>query len=75
MMTPLFAYLAFSSEILYPTYEYAPRLFPGFTPAQDQLLGAAIMKLGGMFVSFLALILAFFRWYQSSENANAYRQS
>jgi putative membrane protein len=68
MMTPLFAYLAFSSEILYPTYEYAPRLFPGFTPAQDQLLGAAIMKLGGMFVSFLALILAFYRWYQSSEN-------
>jgi hypothetical protein len=26
------------------------------------------MKLGGMFVSFLALILAFYRWYQSSEN-------
>ncbi|NDC74749.1 cytochrome c oxidase assembly protein [bacterium] len=71
LMTPLFAYLAFSSEILYPTYEFAPRLFADFTPAQDQLLGAAIMKLGGMFVSFLALIFAFYRWYQSSERSTA----
>lgn len=67
LMTPLFAFLAFSSEVLYPTYEYAPRLFPNFSPAQDQLLGAAIMKLGGMFVSFLALIRAFYLWYQSTE--------
>jgi putative membrane protein len=67
LMTPLFAYLAFSSEILYPTYEYAPRLFPDFDPAQDQLLGAAIMKLGGMFVTFLTLIWVFYRWYQHTE--------
>ena len=67
MMTPLFAYLAFSSEILYPTYEYAPRLIPGFSAAQDQLLGAATMKLGGMFMSFLALIWAFYHWYQATE--------
>jgi putative membrane protein len=66
-MTPLFAFIAFSPEVLYPTYEYAPRLFPDFTPAQDQLLGAAIMKLGGMFVSFLTLIWVFYRWYQSTE--------
>ena len=71
LMTPLFAYLAFSSEILYPTYEYAPRLIAGFDPAQDQLLGAAIMKLGGMFVSFLALIWIFYRWYQSTERKPA----
>lgn len=67
LMTPLFAYLAFSSEVLYPTYEYAPRLFPNFDPAQDQLLGAAIMKLGGMFVTFLVLIRSFYLWYQSTE--------
>jgi putative membrane protein len=69
LMTPLFAYLAFSSEVLYPTYEFAPRLFPGFDPAQDQLLGAAIMKLGGMFVSFLTLVWIFYRWYQSTERS------
>lgn len=69
LMTPLFAYLAFSSEILYPTYEFAPRLFPDFSPAQDQLLGAAIMKLGGMFVSFLTLIWIFYGWYQTTERS------
>ena len=70
LMTPLFAYLAFYPEVLYPTYEYAPRLFAGFSPAQDQLLGAAIMKLGGMFISFLAFIWAFYRWYQATERRN-----
>lgn len=69
LMTPLFAFIAFSKEVLYPTYEYAPRLFANFSPAQDQLLGAAIMKLGGMFVTFLALIGCFYRWYQQSEKA------
>ncbi len=67
LMTPLFAYLAFSSEVLYPTYEYAPRLFDNFSAAQDQLLGAAIMKLGGMFVSFLTLVWVFYTWYQNTE--------
>jgi putative membrane protein len=71
LMTPLFAYLAFSGEVLYPTYEFAPRLFPNFDPAQDQLLGAVIMKLGGMFVSFLALIWVFYRWYQHTERSPA----
>lgn len=66
LMTPLFAFLAFS-DVLYPTYEYAPRLVAGLSPAQDQLLGAAIMKLGGMFMSFLALIWIFYGWYQSTE--------
>ena len=66
-MTPLFAFLAFADNILYPTYEYAPRLFANFDPQQDQLLGAAIMKLGGLFVTFIALVIAFYRWYQLSE--------
>lgn len=66
-MTPVFAFIAFSNDILYPTYEYAPRLFATFDPKDDQLLGAAIMKLGGMFVSFLILIAAFYRWYRQGE--------
>ncbi|MEY4488197.1 MAG: hypothetical protein RIQ79_705, partial [Verrucomicrobiota bacterium] len=45
------------------------RLFDGVSAAQDQLLGAATMKLGGMFMSFLALIRAFYLWYQASEHA------
>jgi putative membrane protein len=66
-MTPLFAFIAFSDTILYPTYEFAPRIIPDFDPAEDQLLGAAIMKLGGMFVTLLTIGVAFYRWYLASE--------
>ncbi|HRE80842.1 MAG TPA: cytochrome c oxidase assembly protein [Opitutaceae bacterium] len=74
-MTPLFAFLAFSEEILYPTYEFAPRLFADFDPAEDQLLGAAIMKLGGMAVTFCALAFAFYRWYVTSDSLGRNRGS
>ncbi len=70
-MTPLFAFIAFSDNILYPTYEFAPRLIANFGAAQDQLLGAAIMKLGGMLVTFLALAVAFMRWYRESNSTIA----
>ena len=74
-MTPLFAFLAFADNVLYPTYEYAPRIIANFTPALDQLLGASIMKLIGLFVTFIALVLAFYRWYQESERKSASRPS
>lgn len=67
-MTPLFAFIAFSEEILYPTYEFAPRILATFDAKDDQLLGAAIMKLGGMAVSFGAIAVAFYHWYRQSES-------
>lgn len=70
-MTPVFAFIAFSTNILYPTYEYAPRLIPTFGPAEDQLLGAAIMKLVGMAVTFIAIAAAFYQWYHSTERRRA----
>lgn len=69
--TPLFAYLAFSSEVLYPTYEFAPRIIDNFSAAQDQLLGAAIMKLGSMGVTFVVLVRSFYLWYLTSEKKKA----
>lgn len=66
-MTPLFAYLTFSHEILYPTYEFAPRLFANFSAADDQLLAGVMMKLGGMLASFAAFTWAFYRWYQEKK--------
>ncbi|HTJ79668.1 MAG TPA: cytochrome c oxidase assembly protein [Rariglobus sp.] len=66
-MTPAFAYIAFSDDILYPTYEFAPRLFANFSPMDDQLLAAVIMKVGGMGVTFIAFMVSFYRWYQTSE--------
>lgn len=67
IMTPVFAFIAFSDNVLYPTYEYAPRLFAQLSPSEDQLLGAVIMKGGSLTVTFIALVAAFYRWYQLSE--------
>jgi putative membrane protein len=66
-MTPVFAYITFSHDILYPTYEFAPRLFAGFSAADDQLLAGVMMKIIGMIVSFIAFGVAFYRWYQEKK--------
>jgi putative membrane protein len=66
-MTPVFAYLTFSQDILYPTYEFAPRLFANFSAADDQLLAGTMMKLIGMAVSLGAFIVIFYRWYQEKK--------
>jgi putative membrane protein len=68
-MTPVFAYITFSNDILYPTYEYAPRLFPTFSAASDQLLAGAGMKIVGMFVALGAVGVSFYRWYRLSERS------
>jgi putative membrane protein len=65
-MTPVFAYITFSTDVLYPTYEFAPRI-TDLTPAQDQLLAGAMMKLGGMAVAMGAFAVSFYRWYQAAE--------
>ena len=64
-MTPVFAYITFSSDILYPTYEFAPRLFANFSAADDQLLAGSAMKLVGIGVTGVAFAIIFYRWYQS----------
>lgn len=66
-MTPVFAFLAFADNVLYPTYEYAPRIIADFSPANDQLLGAAIMKTGSITVTLIVMVVAFYRWYRASE--------
>jgi putative membrane protein len=65
-MTPLFAYVTFSSDILYPTYEFAPRLYADFSAADDQLLAGVMMKLGGMLAALIAFTRAFYRWYRAN---------
>ena len=65
-MTPVFAYITFSQDVLYPTYEYAPRI-SSLTAAGDQLLAGAMMKLIGMSVAGIAFAVSFYRWYKKSE--------
>jgi len=65
-MTPVFAYITFSQDVLYPTYEYAPRIC-GLDAAGDQLLAGAMMKLVGMTVMMVAFGFSFYRWHLASE--------
>ncbi len=67
-MTPVYAYITFTSDILYPTYEYAPRLFANFSPINDQLLAGVIMKIGGMLVALTAIGVSFYKWYQKGDD-------
>jgi len=67
LMIPVAAYIVFSGDILYPTYEYAPRLIAGFSPADDQLTAGAIMKISGLAVTLLALGYCFLKWERSSQ--------
>jgi len=70
-MIPVSAYVVFSGDILYPTYEYAPRLIAGFSPAEDQLTAGSIMKITGMAVSLAAMGVCFFKWAKSSQGGTA----
>jgi putative membrane protein len=70
-MIPVAAYVVFSGDILYPTYEYAPRLIAGFSPADDQLTAGVIMKFVGMAVSLGALGVCFFKWSRQSQGEAA----
>jgi len=70
-MIPVSAYVVFSRDILYPTYEYAPRLIAGFTPADDQLLAGIIMKSVGMAVSLTAIGVCFLKWSRSPQTRPA----
>jgi len=75
-MTPVFAYITFSSDVLYPTYEYAPRLaILGITmdPANDQLLAGVMMKIVGMSVAMIAFGVSFYHWYERSEKSTEHR--
>lgn len=59
---PLFGILTFAEYPFYPTYEFAPRLFPALDPLQDQVLGGLIMKVGNMIVSLILIGRAFYIW-------------
>jgi putative membrane protein len=74
-MTPVFAFIAFSDNVLYPTYEYAPRLVARLGPMDDQLLGAAIMKVGGISVTLIAMAIAFYRWSRANSDTPRLREN
>ena len=68
---PVFGFLTFSGEVLYPTYAFAPRMeFLNIPPLEDQVLGGVIMKVANMVVSLLIFCLSFYFWVKESEQEN-----
>lgn len=70
-MMPIHAYITFSKDTLYPTYEFAPRLIADFSPRDDQLLAGVSMQIVAMAVSMLTFGIAFYRWYLEGEKKAA----
>jgi len=69
---PLFAILAFSDEVLYPTYLIAPRLegWLDISPLEDQQLGGIIMKFVAMAVYTAVWACTFFSWSSQHHKKN-----
>jgi len=64
---PVFAFLTFAGEALYPTYAWAPRIID-LDPLNDQILGGIIMKVINMAFSLTLLGLCFYHWAKNEEN-------
>jgi len=64
---PLFAILTFAPDVLYTTYEYAPRLVD-LGPLEDQRLGGLVMKVANMVFSLSFIAYAFIVWQRQSED-------
>lgn len=63
---PVFAFLCFSGESLYPTYQWAPRILD-LNPLEDQILGGIIMKVTNMAFSIVIIGSCFYQWALSEE--------
>lgn len=63
---PVFAFLSFAGEAIYPTYAWAPRI-TDLDPLNDQILGGIIMKIVNMGFSLTILGSCFYLWARSEE--------
>lgn len=64
---PVFAFLSFAGEAIYPTYAWAPRIID-LDPLNDQILGGIIMKVVNMGFSLTILAISFYLWARSEES-------
>lgn len=61
---PVFAAITFSPDVVYRTYEIAPRAYTWLSPLADQALAGAIMKVMGLAFFSVPFTRIFFDWYQ-----------
>ena len=70
---PVFAAITFSPDVVYRTYEIAPRAYAWLSPLADQALAGAIMKVMGLAFFSVPFTRIFFDWYRR-ENRRAVTQ-
>ncbi|MEO0509309.1 MAG: cytochrome c oxidase assembly protein [Verrucomicrobiota bacterium] len=63
---PVFAFLSFAGEAIYPTYVWAPRIID-LDPLNDQILGGIIMKVVNMGFSLTIIGSCFYFWARHEE--------
>jgi cytochrome c oxidase assembly factor CtaG len=56
------AFLTFADYPMYRLYEFAPRVHPMLTPANDHQTAGLVMKVIGDPVIWIGLTVVFFRW-------------
>lgn len=57
-------FITMSKDVIYTFYAEAPRVFPGFTAIEDQVLGGIIMWVPGAMLPWVAISYVFIRWYR-----------
>ena len=60
-MSVVSAFITMSSEVVYPWYAEAPRVFD-ISAVEDQQLGGLIMWVPGMLIYWIAVTIVFLRW-------------
>lgn len=68
--TVLASFITFSSEVWYPTYAAAPRMW-GMSAQTDQLIAGLIMKLAGGVIIWVIIGIVFFTWVAREERRQA----
>ena len=71
---PVAAYLTFYPDVLYPTYELAPRIY-GISAHEDQIIGGALMTLLAKFGSVFIIAWCFYRWSKEGKSEEDIRYS
>jgi putative membrane protein len=66
--TVLAALITFASDVIYPTYAAAPRVF-GISALEDQQIAGLVMWIPGTFVYLGALTVVFFKWFGGAQTA------
>lgn len=67
---PILGLLALTDNPLYRTYELAPRIIPGFSAMDDQVLGGSMMEMAAAAVSVGLLGWSLWGWMKDDERRN-----